>query len=940
MEEIADRHWRSTSGTWFDSMVLTDRFHVRSHGYNSRKRQAVTLAPGVRLGPYAILSSLGAGGMGEVYKARDTRLDRTVAIKVLPSHVAESPDARQRFDREARAISALQHPHICTLYDVGHQDGIHFLVMEYLEGEALADQLAKGALLLNQVLQYATEITDALEKAHRAGIVHCDLKPANIMLTKTGAKLLDFGLASLNRHNPQRGHFGVGQLAAETGALGDEHVLMGTVPYMAPEQLDGRSPDARADIFACGVILYEMLTGRKPFEAIGVGSSIAAILSTDPQPPTALHPTIPPTLDRVVLTCLAKDPDDRWQTASDLNRALHWIAADLATSATPAQVLPWRPDFRSHWLAWGIVSLIVIGAIALSAVSLRRRPSDVRLIQFLVAAPDGTALSSSAALLSVSPDGQQIAFVASTGGGPTRIWVRSLDSVKTRELPGTDNALSPFWAPDARSVGFFANDKLKIVDVTGGLPRVVCDAPIPYQVGTWSRDGDILFSAARDRSRPCPSASPSAIYRVSAVRGTVIPVRTAAGPACKAFSAPEFLPDGRHFIYQLETGEAPEAVGIYVGSLDASEDKLLVNTRSNGFYAAPGYLFFRRGDTLFAQRFDTAKLALSGQPSAVAQNVAYNPTNGRTIVSVSEQTLAYRQAADRQLVWFDRVGRQVGMVATGGTVLDPALSPDESRLAVTRQDPATGMQDIWLIHLRRGVSSRMTFSSVGARSPVWSPDGRRIVFQSSQNRGTEDGLFETEASGAGQSRFLAGFGRPSDWSADGRFILYSIAGGVKLFVLPLSGNEALRPFELPFTASTTGWPRARLSPDGRWIAYTSTESGTDHVFVRAFPKGEFKLQVSSQGGSDPLWRSDGKELVYLSADGHIMAVPILARQETLEMGSPTPLFATNLEGRALGILGTSQYVMTRDGQRFLVNQPAQRGFSITVVANWSAAVNR
>jgi Tol biopolymer transport system component len=419
----------------------------------------------------------------------------------------------------------------------------------------------------------------------------------------------------------------------------------------------------------------------------------------------------------------------------------------------------------------------------------------------------------------------------------------------------------------------------------------------------------------------------------------VTAVRIAAEPSHQAFYSPEFLPDGRHFIYKLETADAP-TVGIYVGSLDALDDKLLVNTRSNGFYAA-GYLLFRRGDTLFAQRFDTGKLELRDQPIAVGHHVAYNPNNGRTIVSVSDQTLAYREAVDRQLVWFGRMGRQVGTVAAGGNVLDPALSPDESKLAISRQDPATGMSNIWVIDLRRGISSRLTFSSADDRSPIWSPDGRRVVFHSSRNRGDEDALFETEASGAGTERLLARFGFPSDWSSDGRFILSSAQLGSKLFVLPMAGSApSQHSLELPFSDPTGGSARARFSPDGRWIAYTSRESGTDQVFVRSFPKGDGKWPVSSVGGSEPQWRGDGKELVYLSTDGRVMAVPILAQQQTLEVGSPTPLFGTNAEGTSLEILGATQYVMTRDGQRFLVNQPVQRGFSITVVVNWRAALKQ
>jgi serine/threonine protein kinase len=889
----------------------------------------VTLAPGGRLGPYAISSALGAGGMGEVYKACDTRLDRTVALKVLPQHVADNAAARERFQHEARAISHLQHPHICTLYDVGHQDGIDFLVLEYLEGETLSQRIRRGPLPLAEVLTHALQIADALDRAHRAGFVHCDLKPSNVVLTRSGVKLLDFGLAILNRDDPPQGRFGVGVLQADTGSLGDEGVLMGSVPYMAPEQLDGRTLDARTDIFAFGVVLYEMLTGQRPFETDGVGSTIAAILSAEPRAIGDLQPAVPTALVRIVSTCLARHPDDRWQTAADLKRELRWIAADVAvTTRTPhgRPSLPWR----SAWLVAGIFAVVAL----LAVVNGSRSSSETRPVQFTLAPPEGGSFSPSASVVSVSPDGRKVAFLAVTAEGPN-IWLESLESGEARQLPGTNNALAPFWSPDSRFVGFYADNKLKIIDATGGLPQTVCDAVEGCTIaGTWNQDGVILFSAC--------TKGVAGIYRVSVPKGAATPVRVQSHSGrTQAFSSPQFLPNGRHFIYHAEApapGYASKSA-LYVGALDSPNDKLIRNAESDGAYVPPGYLLFRQGDRLLAQRFDATTLELSGQPMDLAHDIAYNPNSGRTMFSVSKHALAYRRAVDRELVWFDRGGHRIGSPAA--RAFNPALSPDDSLLATSRQDPATGAFNIWVADLRRGVSSRVTFATGRQGGPVWSPDGRRILFGSNQNGRFE--LFQVDASGAGSSQLVVGPGFPLDWSADGRFILYREDATSRLLALQTVGNDAMRPFELPFDAPAINGTRAALSPDAGWIAYTSNEASNDQVFVRPFPKGEGKWQVSARGGSEPRWRRDGKELFYLASDGQLMAVPIVARQHTLEIGSPTPLFATGAVGMtfAAGIVGASQYDVTSDGQRFLVNQPVKHAAPspITVVVNWRAAPN-
>jgi serine/threonine protein kinase len=890
----------------------------------------MSLAAGVRLGPYEVLSLLGAGGMGEVYRARDPRLGRDVAVKVLPTAFSADLDRLHRFQQEARAAAALNHPNIVAIYDVSGDEETPYVVSELLDGETLQEWIQHGRLTTDTAVHFASQIAGALDAVHQAGIVHGDLKPSNVMVTKSGVKLLDFGLATGGRRESPARRFGIQGLPADTATITAERKLFGTLPYMAPEQLSGQLIDSRTDIYAFGILLYEMLTGRRPFDGQTVGESVAAIVSGTSRVHGEAHPSIPTLLQRVLSTCLAHDPDDRWQSARDLKRALAWFAEDVATTGATRQS---RSNRRSWWLAASVVAMVATGAVILAKASARgAAPVNVtRPIQLEIDPPAGARFSPSASLLSVSPDGRAIAVLVLGADGISHIWIRRLESSDARQVSGTDNAVGPFWSPDSRFLGFFASNTLKIVDVNGGPVQPVCDAPPPIQpTGTWNRDGEILFTATYKEGQ--------GLYRVSTSGGPATPVRIAAeGHRDAEFSSPAFLPDGRHFVYRRVYSNPPTSQ-LLVGSLDSSDDRLLVSEATNAMFAPPGYLVFRRGDTLLAQSLDPVTMALSDQAAAIARDVGYNRFNGRTMFSVSADTLVYRPQAARQLVWFDRSGHREGAVATTWSASDPALSPDGSRLAVARSDPATGASDVWVMDLRRGVSSRLTAVPGISSRPVWSPDGQRVLFAS--NSANEQRLFEVDATGEHTALLVAAHGSPRDWSRDGQLILYADAR--KLFAVSPAGPTVSRALELPFLAPGEGMSvgGATFSPDGRWIAYSSNESGQDQVFIRSFPDGQHKSQISSTGGIEPRWRGDGKELFYLASDGHMVAVAMTAHTDTLEIGAPQPLFATDATGVTLGILGGNQYAVTRDGQRFLVNEPVQKESTtpITVVVNWRAAL--
>ena len=884
----------------------------------------MTLAAGTRLGPYEILAPIGAGGMGEVYRAKDTRLGRDVAVKVLPEHMSSSAELRQRLEREAKTISQLSHPHICTLHDVGHQDGTDYLVMEFLEGETLADRLGKGALPIDQALRIAIEIAGALDAAHRSGIVHRDLKPGNVMLTKSGVKLLDFGLAKLVEPDKSA----VSQATSLPTALQQSQPLttrgtiLGTFQYMAPEQLEGGEADARSDIFALGCVLYEMLTGQKAFTGKSQASLIGSIMNSDPPPISSIQPMIPASLDRIVKGCLAKEPEHRWSTAHDVMLQLQWIAEGGSMAGVPAPVVARRKNREK--LAWGLLAAALLAAAALAYGFIRRAPAPPQVVRFDIVPPPEIATMDVPRL---SPDGRTLAFDATDLEGKARIWVRPLNSLTAQPLPGTDGGARPFWSPDSRYIGFIADGVMKKVDVTGGPPTKICDAPGGSD-GTWSPGGVILFDGT--------GADP--IYRVPAVGGTrAEAVKPDAARKETSVGWPEFLPDGRHYLYLL-TGEKPEDSAYWVGSIDSNERTKLAPAQTLVTYAPPGYLLFVRDKTLVAQPFDAKALKMTGEPVPLAEKIGTDNV-GLARFSVSRNgVLAYRTGeTGGRLLWRDRAGRELETLGDPGDYANPALSPSGDRLAFNLTDSRNGKGDIWIRDLARGVNSRFSLGPGNNVRPVWSPDGGQIVFTS--DRGGTFDVYEKSARGSGEEKLILHsdeFKSASSWTRDGRYIGYSARNQKTLldaWALPTFGDR--KPIAISVSPFSEIQPM--FSPDGRFVAYVSNESGRDEIYVQTFPDAGGKWQVSNGGGSDPSWRGDGKELYYRSPDQRLMAVEIRGGSD-VQAGIPQGLFFLRVRpGNP-----RNKYAPSADGQKFLVAAPLGRDAMspTTIVLNWPASLGK
>ena len=900
----------------------------------------MALSAGMRLGPYEILSALGAGGMGEVYRARDLRLGRDVAVKVLPSAFSSDPERLRRFEQEARAAAALNHPNILAVYDIGTHEGAPYIVSELLDGETVRARLGKAStrsmqtsgsggsgateqsvgargLSIRKAIDYAVQIARGLAAAHDKGIVHRDLKPENLFVTADGhVKILDFGLAKLLEAAPA---------LAAVSQIPTVHVdtaagtLLGTVGYMAPEQVRGQAVDGRADIFAFGAILHEMLSGQRAFRGETAADTISAILDKEPPDLPIAERNIPPGLARIVDRCLEKNASARFQSAGDLAFALEGLSS---SSGTVADVRPTARASRHERLAWPVAAVLGLAALgALAALYLRPPVLEPGSVRFTLLPPPETRFATGPAqpAQSVSPDGRRLAFAASRSGTPGSLWVRELDSLEARPLPGTDRAGDLFWSPDGRFLAFFADGLLKKIDVSGGSAQVICEAPAA-QGGTWNADDVIIYGS-----------SPGPLFRVSAMGGQPVALTTLDGSRKDtAHRRPYFLPDGRRFLYVAGPSNT-----VYVGELDAHDGKPLVRADSKAVYAPPGYLLFVRQGTLMAQAFDANTLETAGQPFSVAEQVGYNADNARAAFSVSDTGVLTIASGDAgalgRFVWFDRSGRAL---ETPTTEVAPYrnfdLSPDERQIAVQR----TG--DIWLLDVARGVLSRFTSDPGIEGDPIWSPDGRRLVFGS--NRNGQSDLFEKALSGETETLLLASDEPkyPEDWSRDGRFIVYvSLTGGQDLWILPLP--EDRKPFvfvENPFTKD-----EPHFSPDGRWLAYYSNESGRAEVYAQPFPGPGERVRVSTSGGSQPRWRKDGSELFYLDLDGRLMAVTLKAGS-ALELGVPKVLFQTPITAATPTI---DQYAVTADGERFVVLAPVDGDAPqspITVILNWTAGLKK
>jgi Tol biopolymer transport system component len=889
------------------------------------------VAPGVRLGPYEIVAPAGAGGMGEVYRARDTRLDRTVAVKVLPAEFAQNAQLRLRFEREAKAISSLSHPHICTLHDVGQQDGVDFLVMEYLEGETLAERVAKGALPIEQALAIAIQITDALDKAHKQGIVHRDLKPANIFLTKSGAKLLDFGLAKSGAQAEGGVVVGFTSFATEHRSLTAEGTIIGTFQYMAPEQLEGKEADARTDIFGLGTVLYEMVTGRRAFQGKSKVSLIAAILEHDPPPITSLQPLSPPALDRLIRTCLEKNPEDRWQTAHDVALHLKWIAEGGSLAGVPAPVTIRRRYRERLWTA--ALALALLTAASFGALWYRTITRPVPVVATSILPPEGCNFAFENGTMVLSPDGTRMAFIARDASGKRLLWVRGLNAVTAQPLIGTDDASYPFWSHDGRFIGFFTGGKLRKIDAAGGPPQTVCDAPVG-RGGTWNGEDLIVFS----------SSLSTPLYKVPASGG--VPVAITKLDLARNEGThrwPYFLPDGKHVLFlAFAAGGAAfgaDAGEVAVVSLETGVRKNLTRSGVGPVYARPGYLLFRREGTLVAQRFDVKKLALVGEAFPVAEGLRSTNTNNGLFAVSNQGDLAYQSGSSlglSQLKWVDRTGKLIADIGTPSDVRHPSLSPDGTRLAVHRFEPGTTAGDIWVVDLVRNTWTRLTFDPANDFTPVWSPDGTRVAFGS--NRKDAGDIYVKNAAGQGNDELLIetpGFSVVTNWSPDGRYLAFqnldaASGTGWDIWVYSIAERKSI-----PFLQTRFGEFTPRFSPDGKWIVYFSDESGKNQVYVQPFPGGGGKWQVSSDGGTRAMWSAKGDQIYFYSANT-LMTVKVKT-SPTFEAGLPEPLFDVRAKSGPDFL-----YAPAADGKRFIINDAMRDEVKtpVTFVQNWYAAAPR
>jgi serine/threonine-protein kinase len=908
----------------------------------------MALSPGTKLGPYEILAVAGAGGMGEVYRARDTRLDRIVAIKVLPQTLLQDPGSRQRLEREARAISALSHPHICTLHDIGHQDGVDYLVMEYLEGETLAERLQKGPLPPDQVMRCGMEIAGALDAAHRRGFVHRDLKPGNIMLTRTGAKLLDFGLAKA-APLPAAGANLTAEVTRAT-PLTQEGVVAGTFPYMSPEQVEGKEVDARSDIFSFGSVLYEMATGRRAFSGSSQISVASAILEREPEPISALRPLTPPTLDHAIHICLGKDPEDRWQSARDLLLELRWVteAASQAGAGATAPVASHRPGHGL--LAWLTAAMLAVAAIIATvgwwrAVSTAPPLPPIRLSVEL--SPGRTIDRFGGAQLALSPDGTQIVVAESDDSGNRRLAMRSLDQSTFVPISGAESARVPFFSPDGQWIAFFADGKLKKIAAHGGMPVTLCDAPNFIRGASWGDDGNIVAAF---------NQGSSGLVRVPSGGGAPIPVTRFSTEKAEATHAwPQVLPGSQAVLFTAYGTGNYEDAEITVVSLKTGERKTLQRGGFYGRYLPSGHLVYLQQNTLWAAPFDLSRLAVTGAPQPVLEEVNGNFFAGGDFGFSQSGTFVYvnsraEPSIPHSIWWLDSTGQTKPLCVTPGRYENPRLSPDGKRLAFELA-PAMAQADIWVKDLERDITTRVTRLPGRNNWPVWTPDGKSIVFSSYLQPAS--GIYWVRADGAGEAQRLTDgktMQSPCSFSPDGKRLAYYQWSAdfriSEIWTAPVEGDRdhpRLGKAEA-FLRSSFYETLPAFSTDGRWLAYSSNESGNRELYVRPFPGPGGKSQISTGGGSHPIWSRDGRKLFFLTPDWRIMAVDYSAQGDSFAAGRPLLWSQKNLA--FLG--GNYPYDLAPDGKRFAVvmnpgaavEQNLRSTDSVTVLLNFFDELRR
>jgi serine/threonine protein kinase/Tol biopolymer transport system component len=862
--------------------------------HNNVTRRSLRI--GQHLGVYVVESLLAAGGMGEVYRARDTKLGRDVAIKLLPSALTNDPSRRMRLEREAHVLASLNHPNIAAIYGIEESDGAA-LVMELVEGPTLSDRIARGPIPLNDTTAIARQIADALEAAHEHGVAHRDLKPDNIKVRPDGiVKVLDFGLAKQSISSAE--HEVTRSVEPQATAVG---AIIGTPAYMAPEQATGQASDRRADIWAFGVVLYEMVTGSRLFDGATTSEILSKVISHSPN-----LGALPPTVRAVVEKCLRKDPHKRWQWIGDVRLALEEHSEDKEALDRPA-------THGSSRLLLGVIAIVcAIGFAAVSALFFIQAEPDSPTTRFQVPIPG----DADDAHFELSPNGRALA-IAAAEGGERRLWVRRLDDIEARSLPGTEGAEMPFWSPDNTEIGFFADRRLKRVPIAGGTPVIAAEIGAGFIGASWNDDGVIVFS------------SNGGLKRVNSSGGAITPLNF---DGLLFAGIPRFLPDGRHVFFRGNRLNEEES-GVLVGSLDSSRAQHVLADFSNAAYASSregrpsGYVLFRRAESLMAQRFDMRELRVEGDAFTVADQIA--GVTGYAEFSLSSVGhLAYRSAAQFQLMWVGRAGATLEKVGPPSTDWAPGrairLSPDHTKIAYSKVQAEGGMEnrDVWQMDLQRHVPERLTSAPSPDLVPVWSPDGKQIVFASSRDATT--GFDPYLLSQGGDERVLAeipGNGGPLDWSSDGRFVL--VLQDRRIWFIPTDGGDPKLYLQLRVED-------ARLDPDGRWVAYVSNESGQNDVYVRSFPTPGRPVRVSAAGGIEPQWRQDGRELFYVTPDGALVAVPVTSSASGIQLGSPTRLFPS-----------AAGYQVSSDGQRFLIARPADvTGRTINVVLNWQASLDR